>query len=195
MSRPTHTRHLADRILQLQETETVVVIFCPLVDFRYTSDYSLQKKNCFPLKCCRNMIPIGKHLHIKNMSFFFLNWRREISEVPLQLILPSIHERFIAPRRDPDVVVFYFISHNSFHRLPFSLLQQCLREVWNSPYEIRIHPMCFTPNRIISRYLVVYTMEAKIYMWKVLTLDKGFAAKRAFLFLRWQKPCLAVSAM
>lgn len=38
-------------------------------------------------------------------------------------------------------------------------------------------------------------MEAKIYMWTVLSLDKEFADKRAFLFLRWREPCLAVSAM
>lgn len=41
----------------------------------------------------------------------------------------GVLERTITPRRDPDVVLFNFISHNSFLRLPLSLLQQCLREV------------------------------------------------------------------
>lgn len=161
-------------------------------------------KLCFQLICSLNIIRIGTHLHIKKNKLqlsmrrydsIFLNWKRETSWVPLQLILPTIHERFISPRRDPDVVLFNFISHNSFLRLPLSLLQQCLREVWNSPYEIHIHPMWFSPNQIISRYLVVYIMEAKAFMWTILILDKGFADKRAFLFLRWRKPCLAVSAM
>ena len=55
--------------------------------------------------------------------------------------------------------------------------------------------MCFSPNQIISRYLIDYIMGARTFMWTVLTLDKEFADKRAFLFLRWRKPCLAVSAM
>lgn len=38
------------------------------------------------------------------------------------------HERYADQHRDPEVL-FNFISHNSFLRLPLSLLQQCLREV------------------------------------------------------------------
>lgn len=132
---------------------------------------------------------------MRRYDSIFLNGRRITSRVPLRLILPTVHERFIAPRRDPDVVLFNFISHNSFLRLPLSLLQQCLREVRVSPYEIHIHPLCFTPNQIISRYLVVYIIDEKTFMWAVLTLDVGFADKTPYLFLRWWKPCLAVSAM